>query len=113
MNNQELNTSGFQSMLISYYTPTGDHQSLDYTSAIYFPLVKWGKFDPWEGETWRIRYKDHHRLELPVPLQYEGDYPWPAPEPGRHSVERCSNQGTQILDLSGEGLLTIMYAGLH
>ncbi len=105
------NTEGFPSMIVSYYRPTADQRTLTYTRYTCFPRVRNQALKPGPGgEQWQC--VDDPRLALPVPLQYEGDLPWPRPRPGLHAVERARNQGAQFLDLGGDGKQALYYVGL-
>ena len=110
--NKLHNTTGFQSILTSSYRPNDQRTALDYTRNICFPPIDTGEPDP--SREWDCEAFD--ASDLIPPLQYEGPRgaaPWPEHIAGVQGRESFRNQGAQLVQLTGDGHLNILYMGLR
>ncbi|MCK4478766.1 VCBS repeat-containing protein [Candidatus Bathyarchaeota archaeon] len=104
------NTSGWQCLVTSYYTPVSKTK-LKYVSQVYFPRVnnELGDFVIKNGTVWRSP-DDSDALQLPVPLQFERAVGsehsrWPMDAPCLRPFEYAWNQGAQFVNLDGRTYL--------
>jgi hypothetical protein len=108
--NDNRNTSGWQSLITSYYTAESLTR-LSYHQQVYFPRVnnELGDFVVKDGSVWRAA-DSSPALNLPIPLQYEApDDPqfarWPPGIPDLRPFEHAHNQGAQFVEIDGRNYL--------